>query len=339
MTVIRELAASLAICLIALCASPPCAWSQCPGVCGDVNASGTVTSRDFLDVLDFLYRDSLIVTDMECAEVDNHDLVNLGDVWNLYHFIFHGWQSPICPSQLGPIAPTPTLGFRIEHVGLIPANVSTAGVPFRLASPMGAYAVNVAVLLSVEGTAPAIDSVVLHSGWDFGLAHIEPPGAPPGSFVAGLFSGYGNANGGERLLTVYITVSPSSQPQRISSQHVGLPPLIEDDFGVPQPVHHTMMLAVPNLTWVRDSAACVVWNTGDVNLDLALTSADVIAILNYVFKGGLDPFPCPAAADVNCSGQVTSSDVINLVNHVFKGGPAPCDVCTLIPGTWSCASP
>jgi hypothetical protein len=43
-----------------------------------------------------------------------------------------------------------------------------------------------------------------------------------------------------------------------------------------------------------------------------------------------------AAGDVNCNGAVTSSDVIYLVNYVFKGGVPPCDVCTLIPGTWSC---
>ena len=29
-------------------------------------------------------------------------------------------------------------------------------------------------------------------------------------------------------------------------------------------------------------------------------------------------------AYVNCSGTVTSADVIALVNYVFKGGAAPC---------------
>ena len=48
------------------------------------------------------------------------------------------------------------------------------------------------------------------------------------------------------------------------------------------------------------------------------------------------PLPCPAAGDVNCNGANTSADIIFLVNHVFKGGPLPCDVCTLVPGTWSC---
>ncbi len=36
------------------------------------------------------------------------------------------------------------------------------------------------------------------------------------------------------------------------------------------------------------------------------------------------------------NGALTSADIIALVNFVFKGGSAPCDVCALIPGTWDC---
>jgi len=81
---------------------------------------------------------------------------------------------------------------------------------------------------------------------------------------------------------------------------------------------------------------CPVLKTGDVNMDGNLTSSDIIGLVNFVFKGGASPQPCDATADVNCNGSVTSADIISMVNHVFKGGPAPCDVCTLIPGTWSC---
>lgn len=81
---------------------------------------------------------------------------------------------------------------------------------------------------------------------------------------------------------------------------------------------------------------CAVLLTGDVNLSGSLTSSDIIALVNFVFKGGDTPQPCQAAGDVNCDGQVTSSDIIYMVNFVFKGGPDPCDVCTLIPDTWTC---
>jgi len=84
------------------------------------------------------------------------------------------------------------------------------------------------------------------------------------------------------------------------------------------------------------STVCPVVNTGDVNLNGTITSADIIYLVGYVFKGGPAPVPCEAAGDVNCNGSVTSADIIYLVGYVFKGGPPPCDVCTLIPGTWSC---
>jgi hypothetical protein len=82
--------------------------------------------------------------------------------------------------------------------------------------------------------------------------------------------------------------------------------------------------------------ACPVAITGDVNSTTTITSADIIYLVNYVFKGGATPLPCAAAGDVNCNGTITSADVIYLVNFVFKGGAAPCDVCTIIPALWSC---
>lgn len=84
------------------------------------------------------------------------------------------------------------------------------------------------------------------------------------------------------------------------------------------------------------AAACPITATGDVNVNGSITSADIIYLVGYVFKGGAAPLPCAAAGDVNCNGSVTSADIIYLVGYVFKGGPAPCDVCTLVPGTWAC---
>jgi CubicO group peptidase (beta-lactamase class C family) len=82
--------------------------------------------------------------------------------------------------------------------------------------------------------------------------------------------------------------------------------------------------------------AITITKTGDINQSGTYTSADVILLVNYVFKGGTAPPPCPATGDVNCSGSVTSADIIGLVNHVFKGGAAPCDVCTALGLDWSC---
>ena len=73
---------------------------------------------------------------------------------------------------------------------------------------------------------------------------------------------------------------------------------------------------------------CPIVLTGDVNLSGTITSADIIAIVGFVFKGGAQPQPCLAAGDVNCSGTVTSADIITLVGYVFRGGAYPCDGCT-----------
>ena len=61
-----------------------------------------------------------------------------------------------------------------------------------------------------------------------------------------------------------------------------------------------------------------------------MTAADIIYMVNFVFKGGPAPNPVPAAGDVNCDSNTTAADVIYLVNLVFKSGPAPCDVCTVL---------
>lgn len=84
------------------------------------------------------------------------------------------------------------------------------------------------------------------------------------------------------------------------------------------------------------STGCAVSRTGDIDHSGVVSSADLVALVGFVFQGMSAPVPCQAAGDVNCSGSVTSSDIIALVNFVFKSGAAPCDVCTLIPGTWSC---
>ena len=75
-------------------------------------------------------------------------------------------------------------------------------------------------------------------------------------------------------------------------------------------------------------SGCPITLTGDVNVSGAITSADIIYMVGFVFKGGAGPLPCDAAGDVNCSGAVTSADIIYMVGFVFKGGPDPCDGCT-----------
>ena len=72
---------------------------------------------------------------------------------------------------------------------------------------------------------------------------------------------------------------------------------------------------------------CLIQLPGDVNVSGSVTSADIIQLVGYIFKGGAPPLPCVANGDVNCDGSVTSADIIWLVGFVFKGGAPPCDIC------------
>jgi len=63
---------------------------------------------------------------------------------------------------------------------------------------------------------------------------------------------------------------------------------------------------------------------GDCDESGVVNSADLIYLVNYVFKSGQDPLPMRTVGDVNCTGGLGASDIIFLVNYLFKSGPAPC---------------
>jgi len=65
---------------------------------------------------------------------------------------------------------------------------------------------------------------------------------------------------------------------------------------------------------------------GDVNQDNKVTIADVVFLVNYLFKGGPEPYFL-ASGDVNRDCQTTTADIVYLVNYLFKGGPLPLSGC------------
>jgi len=89
----------------------------------------------------------------------------------------------------------------------------------------------------------------------------------------------------------------------------------------------TTIAALRAATVAACQIACLIEVDGDVNVSGSVTSADIIYLVNFVFKGDDEPQPCQANGDVNCSSSVTSADIIYLVNFVFKGDDAPCDIC------------
>jgi hypothetical protein len=63
---------------------------------------------------------------------------------------------------------------------------------------------------------------------------------------------------------------------------------------------------------------------GDVNGDGIVNVADVIFLVNYLYRGGDPPDPSEVG-DVNCDGVVDIGDVVYLVSYLYKGGPPPCE--------------
>ncbi|NIN00260.1 MAG: peptidase M1 [candidate division Zixibacteria bacterium] len=62
---------------------------------------------------------------------------------------------------------------------------------------------------------------------------------------------------------------------------------------------------------------------GDANHDFVIDGADVIYIINYLYRSGPEPFPWDAG-DVDCDGIVGPGDVVYLLNYLFRNGPPPC---------------
>lgn len=63
---------------------------------------------------------------------------------------------------------------------------------------------------------------------------------------------------------------------------------------------------------------------GDANADDAVNVADVVCLINYIFKSGPPPQPMEAG-DVNLDGTVNIGDPVYLINYIFKSGPEPCN--------------
>ncbi len=61
---------------------------------------------------------------------------------------------------------------------------------------------------------------------------------------------------------------------------------------------------------------------GDADRNAAVNLADIIYLVNFIYKGGHPPVPL-ARGDVNANCAVNLGDIIYLVNSIFKGGPTP----------------
>ena len=65
---------------------------------------------------------------------------------------------------------------------------------------------------------------------------------------------------------------------------------------------------------------------GDANGDDLVDIADVVYLINYLYKGGPPPDPL-AAGDPNADCVISLSDLVYLINYLYRGGPPPKQGC------------
>jgi len=63
--------------------------------------------------------------------------------------------------------------------------------------------------------------------------------------------------------------------------------------------------------------------TGDVNGSGEINMADVLFVVNYLYKSGPAPVPLETG-DVNCDEEINLGDVLYLVSYLYQGGSPPC---------------
>jgi hypothetical protein len=66
-----------------------------------------------------------------------------------------------------------------------------------------------------------------------------------------------------------------------------------------------------------------VYASGDATNDGVVDAADVVYIINYLFRGQNPPDPLESG-DASCDGKVDASDVVWLVGYLFREGLPPC---------------
>lgn len=339
---IRRLFWSIIIVGAFACMMTPAVHGQCVGVCGDVNGDGSLNTADVIALSYYTNTATWLTGDPLCADVDGDPGITIRDLSVLVDKVFWNTASPDCEPDGSPYVPLPNSGYRLRHNLLSVRTLAPRMMlHIELTVPNPTMAISIPLLVLVDGVPAAfgiIDSTAQQGGDfdNFNFGDERSANVPPGHIMGG-FVDYepGYTTGRLWLGSVELLNPPQFTPHIITVVPVEIP------SGNNTP------MAVQGITregWAINVETCIVCRPGDISNDGVVTSADVITMVNSIFKCGICyPYPVFAAGDMNCDGTRNSTDIIALVNYVFKGGAPPCDVenvCTILStdpaGAWIC---
>jgi len=72
-----------------------------------------------------------------------------------------------------------------------------------------------------------------------------------------------------------------------------------------------------SVTFLLDPYLC-----GDANADGVVDLADIVCLINFLYRGGDTPIPMEAG-DANCDGIINVADIVYLVNYLYRDGDPP----------------
>jgi hypothetical protein len=296
-----------------------------------MNGNGTITNTDILLMWDWIYHSVPPPMPEQCADVDGHEGVTIDDpVWVVLCVVSCEFELFYCDSLSPPYTPAPTGLYQICYPNRFPAGDSSVTFDLTLARHDYMDGMTLPMEVRVDGAVPLVE--VIETGpedtWIYHTSNTAVPGASPGHALLGYHRTHSVIPDHLPIARFRLTLPAAGVDRTIELSYAPLPPsnvpvaVRAGDFGGGME---------PQLF------PCQVTLTGDVDESSTITSADVIYLINFIFKSGLEPVPCEATADANCDGLVTAADVIWLINFTFKGGTAPCNACTLVgDGVWAC---
>jgi len=333
--------------LVALTLHPAQGRAACLGVCGDVNNLGTVTSLDIIELIDYIYSEGASPVP-DCADVDDYLLTSARDIVWMINYVFKAGPPPDCAPQFPPLTANPNNAYIVSCSPNFPANTidpnTTFPVEVFLLATLPTHALTLPLLISVGGSpAASLGAISLGSDFTTATSKVAAYGSPPNSVLFGYVSNGSLGGGLYTLATIDVTMPSSAVMRPITIDYTTMPPfeggmhinypLLVDNTMITPPTSAglqsdpTQGAAILN-AWEPVLIDCPILVKGDINVSGTVTSADIILLVNYVFKSGPEPEPIVEAGDINCNGTITSADIIALVNFVFKSGPAPCNPCT-----------